>query len=73
MVMGARDTLAVLKSWHEVKAMRNFVVNVKLPKNNPWAQVSEALALIEGFGWRVARGRHLLHDRSEITLMGCNA
>jgi 23S rRNA C2498 (ribose-2'-O)-methylase RlmM len=70
MVMGARDTLSVLKAWHEQKAMRNFVVNVKLPKNNPWPQVSEALDLIETFGWAVARGRHLLHDRSEITLVG---
>ena len=70
MVMGARDTLSVLKTWHESHAMRHFVVNIKLPKTNPWPQVSEALALIESFGWKSVKGRHLLHDRSEITLIG---
>ncbi len=70
MVMGARDTLGVLKAWHEQKAMANFVVNIKLPKSNPWPQVSEALGLIESFGWTSVKGRHLLHDRSEITLIG---
>jgi 23S rRNA C2498 (ribose-2'-O)-methylase RlmM len=70
MVMGARDTLSVLKTWHDHKAMANFVVNIKLPKSNPWPQVSEALALIESFGWTSVQGRHLLHDRSEITLIG---
>lgn len=70
MVMGAQDTLKVLKSWLDAEAMRHFVVNIKLPKSNPWPQVSAALALIAGYGWEIATGRHLLHDRSEITLLG---
>ena len=70
MVMGARDTLNVLNAWHKENAMLNFVVNIKLPKKNPWPQVHEALNLIEGFGWPVVRARHLLHDRSEVTLIG---
>ena len=70
MVMGARDTLSVLKAWFDKDAMSHFVVNIKLPKSNPWPQVAEALSLIEGFGWGRVQARHLLHDRSEVTLMG---
>ena len=71
MVMGASDSLNVLRTWHQKSLTTRFVVNVKLPKSNPWPQVAEALALIQGFGWRVVKARHLIHDRSEITLMGC--
>ena len=70
MVMGARDTLGVLKTWFEKDAMRHFIVNIKLPKSNPWPLVAEALSLIQGFGWGRVQARHLLHDRSEVTLMG---
>ena len=70
MVMGARDTLKVLKTWLDADAMKHFVVNIKLPKTNPWPQVRDALALINGYGWDIATGQHLLHDRSEITLLG---
>lgn len=70
MVMGARDTLSVLKAWFDKDAMRHFIVNIKLPKSNPWPQVAEALSLIEAFGWGRVQARHLLHDRSEVTLMG---
>jgi 23S rRNA (cytidine2498-2'-O)-methyltransferase len=70
MVMGARDTLKVLKTWLDADAMKHFIVNIKLPKSNPWPQVREALDLIGGYGWALATGQHLLHDRSEITLLG---
>ncbi len=70
MVMGAKDTLKVLKRWLDAEAMKHFVVNIKLPKTNPWPQVREALDLIGGYGWAQVSGQHLLHDRSEITLLG---
>jgi 23S rRNA (cytidine2498-2'-O)-methyltransferase len=70
MVMGAKSTLDVVKNWHKMGLMDRFVVNVKLPKDRPWPQVAETLALIEGFGWHLVRARHLIHDRSEITIIG---
>jgi 23S rRNA (cytidine2498-2'-O)-methyltransferase len=71
MVMGAKETLNVLKKWQENDTMKNFVVNVKLPKSNPWPLVSQAVKCIESFGWAHVRARQLIHDRSEITLIGC--
>ena len=70
MVMGARDTLRVLQGWVEDGVMRHFIVNIKLPKTNPWPQVAEALVLMESFKWTKVQARHLLHDRSEVTLIG---
>jgi 23S rRNA C2498 (ribose-2'-O)-methylase RlmM len=70
MVMGARDSLAVLRQWLEASAMRRFIVNIKLPSSHPWPQVLDALELLAGCGWAKVTARHLLHDRSEITLMG---
>ncbi len=70
MVIGYRETLRVLQAWLDADAMQYFVVNVKLPKSKHWPMVKEALSLIEGYGWGVVTGQHLLHDRSEITLLG---
>ena len=70
MVMGARETLNVLRKWHAEDAMNNFVVNVKLPKSNPWPLVAEAVKCLASFNWKHVRARQLIHDRSEITLIG---
>lgn len=70
MVIGARETLRILRRWLEEGATRQFVVNVKLPKDTPWAGVSSAIQLIESIDKYKIMARQLLHDRNEITLMG---
>lgn len=70
MVMGARDSLEILKKWAQASAMRQFVVNVKLPKGNPWQGALKALETIEIIQEYSVSVRHLLHDRSEITVFG---
>jgi hypothetical protein len=70
MVMGAKDTLEILKKWALGGTMQNFVVNVKLPKDTPWAGALKALEAAEIMSNFTIITRQLLHDRSEITLMG---
>lgn len=74
MVMGAEQTLEVLDKWLAAKRMRAFVVNIKLPQDNPWPAVKKALTLLtkyqESGSWPKMFARHLYHDRNEITLMG---
>jgi 23S rRNA C2498 (ribose-2'-O)-methylase RlmM len=70
MVMGAKDTLEILKKWALGGTMQNFVVNVKLPKDTPWAGALKALEAAEIMSDFTIITRQLLHDRSEITLMG---
>lgn len=70
MVMGARDTLKVLMAWLDADIMQQFIVNLKLPKTNPWPMVHEAINLLKRYDWARITGQHLLHDRSEITLLG---
>lgn len=74
MVMGAENTLEVLENWLTAKRMRAFVVNVKLPQDNPWPAVKKAIALLSKYqdsgSWPKMFARHLYHDRNEITLMG---
>lgn len=73
MVVGSRETLKVLARWLDEGAMRNFVVNVKLPQAEPWPAIKEALELLAGKAWSVMKAKHLYHDRREITLMGSRA
>ncbi len=70
MVMGARETLKILTKWLDAGAMRHFVVNVKLPKQSPWQGVSDAIQLAETVSDFKVSVRQLIHDRSEITLLG---
>jgi 23S rRNA C2498 (ribose-2'-O)-methylase RlmM len=74
MVMGAKDTLAVLELWISKAMMNNFVVNVKLPQADPWPSVSLVLDLVAKYqkdpAWKIFKAKHLFHDRNEITLMG---
>ena len=70
MVMGAKDTLKILKTWALAGAMRHFVVNIKLPKDNPWQGAALAVELTDIIDDFEIITRHLLHDRSEITMMG---
>ncbi len=70
MIVASHETLRVLRRWFEQGWMNHFVVNLKLPKSEPWAAIKEALALLERQGWPVMGARHLFHDRREITLFG---
>lgn len=70
MVMGAQDSLKILKKWAMASAMRQFVVNVKLPKANPWQGALMALEVSVIINKYDVSIRQLLHDRSEVTLMG---
>lgn len=70
MIVAPHETLRVLSYWLEKDWMRHFVVNLKLPKSEPWAAIKNALALFERYSWPVMKGRHLFHDRWEITLFG---
>jgi 23S rRNA (cytidine2498-2'-O)-methyltransferase len=72
MVLPARETLNVLKRWLDANLMHAFVVNVKLPRQKSWGQVSATLEFLEPYRskWKTLRVRHLYHDRHEITLMG---
>ena len=70
MVIGARETVKILHRWLEDGAARQFVVNVKLPRDAAWAGVVPAIQLIESIDKYKIMGRQLLHDRNEITVMG---
>lgn len=70
MVIGAQETLKILRKWLQAAATRQFVVNVKLPKDVPWMGVSLSIQLIESIDEYKIMARQLLHDRNEITLMG---
>jgi 23S rRNA (cytidine2498-2'-O)-methyltransferase len=70
MLVGSRETLAVLDRWLSQGLAKNFVFNVKLPQAKPWPVIRDALDLLARYPWAVMRAKHLFHDRQEITLMG---
>jgi 23S rRNA C2498 (ribose-2'-O)-methylase RlmM len=70
MVMGSQETLKILAKWLDAGAMRQFIVNVKLPKQGPWKGVSEAIQLTRTINDFKVGVRQLIHDRSEITIFG---
>lgn len=70
MIVAPHETLRVLRQWLEKDWMRHFVVNLKLPKTEPWAAIQKALELFEEYRWPRMEARHLYHDRWEITLFG---
>jgi len=70
MLVGSRETLAVLERWLSQGWAKNFVFNVKLPQAKPWPAIREALDLLARYPWAIMQAKHLFHDRQEITLMG---
>lgn len=71
MVVSPYETLRVLKNWLDRRLMGHFIINLKLPKSEPWKPINEALELMKQHRWTTFKARHLFHDRFEITLMGC--
>jgi 23S rRNA C2498 (ribose-2'-O)-methylase RlmM len=70
MIVAPHETLRVLSYWLEKGWMRHFIINLKLPRLEPWQSIKAALTLFERYDWPYLRARHLFHDRWEITLMG---
>jgi 23S rRNA (cytidine2498-2'-O)-methyltransferase len=73
MVMSGTQTLEVLRNWIEGHHMKDFVVNIKLPVQDPWPKALEALNFCneqrKSARWKQLVAKHLYHDRHEITLM----
>jgi 23S rRNA C2498 (ribose-2'-O)-methylase RlmM len=70
MVVSPYETLRVLTNWLGREWMQHFVINLKLPKSEPWTAIDQALKLMESRQWSTFKARHLFHDRFEITLLG---
>lgn len=70
MVVQPEETLKVLDAWLSKRWMKHFVVNVKLPQENPWPEVRAALDLLAKHPWAHATIKQLYHDRKEVTVMG---
>ena len=70
MIVASSESLKVLVRWLESGAMKHFVVNLKLPKSEPWVAIKTARTLLAGKNLPVFKARHLFHDRREITLVG---
>jgi 23S rRNA C2498 (ribose-2'-O)-methylase RlmM len=70
MIIASDETLKVLKRWLDKGLMNKFVVNLKLPKNDPWGAIKRGLDLLATHEWKVKRCKHLFHDRHEVTLFG---
>jgi 23S rRNA C2498 (ribose-2'-O)-methylase RlmM len=70
MVVSPYETLRVLKNWLDKQLMQHFIINLKLPRSEPWKPIGEAIDLMSRHPWHTFKARHLFHDRFEITLMG---
>jgi len=70
MIVASDETLKVLKRWLDKGLMNKFVVNLKLPKKDPWDAIKRGLDLLDEYDWIVKRCKHLFHDRHEVTVFG---
>lgn len=70
MIVAPHETLRVLSYWLDKGWMKHFILNLKLPRVEPWQAIKPALALLERHPWSIMQARHLFHDRWEITVMG---
>ena len=70
MIVAPHETLRVLHYWLEKKWMKHFIINLKLPRSEPWQSIKAALTLFEQHPWPQMKAKHLFHDRWEITLIG---
>jgi 23S rRNA C2498 (ribose-2'-O)-methylase RlmM len=70
MIVAPHETVKVLSYWLEKKWMKHFIINLKLPKDEPWQSIKAALTLMGQYPWPQMKARHLFHDRWEITLIG---
>ncbi len=73
MIVASDETLKVLKHWLDKGLMKKFVVNLKLPKNDPWGAIKRGLDLLGQYQWQKSGCKHLFHDRHEVTLFGIRA
>lgn len=73
MIVAPHETLKVLRYWLSKGWMQHFVINLKLPKQDAWQAIKDALQLMNEAGWPLMRAKHLFHDRWEITLLGSRA
>jgi 23S rRNA C2498 (ribose-2'-O)-methylase RlmM len=70
MIVASDETLKILKRWLDKELMNKFVVNLKLPKTDPWGAIKRGLDLLNQYNWKVKRCKHLFHDRHEVTVFG---
>lgn len=70
MVVQPHETLRMLEAWLDKRWMKHFVVNIKLPQQDPWPEIQAALALLAKHPWAHATIKQLYHDRKEVTVMG---
>lgn len=65
--------LSMLRRWVDAKAMQAFVINVKIPQQQPIPALKPLLDYLKKQSAYTWQARQLYHDRREITLMGQRA
>jgi 23S rRNA (cytidine2498-2'-O)-methyltransferase len=66
-------SVALLGRWVERGWCRRFVVHLKFKGQSDYARVGEAVRIARGAGFATVRGKHLLHDKNEVTIWGARA
>lgn len=70
MLMPPGRNLGMMRRWMDARWMRHFVINIKLPQQQPYEvlrPVEEYLASVPRIRFRI---RQLYHDRREVTVFG---
>ena len=70
MLVPPGTNIGMLRPWFAGRWMRRFVVNIKLPQQQPWAAITPLAAFLAAVPGCRHRLRQLYHDRREITLLG---
>ena len=69
MLIAPGQALGLVRKWHEAGWARRFIVNFKLPQQQPYAALAPICAALDGLAGFRYRLRQLYHDRREVTLM----
>lgn len=64
------EVARLIAKWGRRGWARQFVANFKLPMRKKVQQLEEVVAILKEGGWTGLRGRHLFHDRDEVTVYG---
>jgi hypothetical protein len=70
MLIAPGQALGLVRKWHEAGWARRFIVNFKIPQQQPYAALAPICAALDGLRGFRYRLRQLYHDRREVTLMG---
>ncbi|MBT9559777.1 MAG: hypothetical protein IV100_27355 [Myxococcales bacterium] len=62
-------SLALLQRWADARWFRNAVFHLKLRSDSPLSLARTALASVRAAGYADVRVKHLLYDKSEVTVL----